>query len=311
MLRCFGKNTPVFPGRRPVATLGMFDGVHRGHQAILRATVDKARALGVPSLAFTFDIHPRAVVAPETAPAMITSLEHRLLLLEQFGLDGVCVLAFTPELARVEAEAFAETFVFQCQAVQALVLGPRAHWGRGGAGNLAMMQSLAARHGVSLDVVPPVTQAEIPISSTAIRKAVAAADLERAAAMLGRPVSVLGTVVRGQGVGRELGFPTLNLDPHHELHPPRGVYRTRVRCGDTIWPSVTNIGHRPTVDATSPGDVLIEAHVLQPVGDLYGQAVEVRFLERLRDEAHFPSRMALIEQIQRDVEDAKAAFAAE
>ncbi len=308
MLRVFDLPPSPFPGRRPVVTIGMFDGVHLGHRKILEETVSRAAAAHQPSIAITFDIHPRAVVAGFSPPPMITSLEHRLKLFEQSGLDAAVILPFTPELAAMSGEDFARKILAGILRAEIAVLGYDAHFGKNRSGNFELLSRLGPGLGMSAVNIPACAVDGETISSTAVRKYVSAGELDRAAAMLGRKVSVLGTVVEGQGLGRTLGFPTLNLDPHHELHPPRGVYVTRTCCGDTCWRSVTNIGHRPTVSARNPHDVLIESHLLDYCGNLYGQVAEVKFLQRLRDEQKFADAVELKERIGRDVQAARDFF---
>lgn len=307
MIRSFDTHAPSLPGARPIVTLGMFDGVHLGHRAVLRETLTWARSLDAPALAITFDHHPARLLAPDAAPDMITSLEHRLLLFEEIGLDAAWVLSFTPELAALPAPDFARRYFHDTLHAQGIVLGHTAHFGKDAAGSVNLLQSLAAAHDCPVREVAGIEVDGIPVSSTAIREAVRAGDLARAAAMLGRPPTILGTVVHGVGVGRTLGFPTLNLDPHHELFPPLGVYASRARCGDTVWDAVTNIGLRPTVrEEKAP---LVETHLFGFSGDLYGQVVEVSFHERLREERRFPDHDALKAQIARDVQDARACLA--
>lgn len=307
MIRSFANHAPSFPGARPIVTLGMFDGVHLGHRAVLQETLSWARALGAPALVLTFDRHPARLLAPDSAPDMITSLEHRLLLIETLGLDAAWVLSFTPELAALPALDFARRYFYGTLHAQGIVLGHTAHFGNGAAGSITLLRSLADTHTCPVREVPGIEVDGSPVSSTAIRDAVRSGDLPRAEAMLGRFPSVLGTVVEGLGVGRTLGFPTLNLDPHHELFPPMGVYASRARCGDTVWDAVTNIGLRPTVREEK--EPLIETHLFDFSGDLYGQVVEVSFLEKLRDEVRFPDHDALKAQIAHDLQHARACLA--
>jgi riboflavin kinase / FMN adenylyltransferase len=304
---------PAFPPAREecVLTLGVFDGVHRGHQAVVGRTVARARDVGAEALVLTFDTHPRAVVR-QRKPAFITSLKHRLELFARLAADITVVLPFDEELARLPAEAFAREVLRDRLAAKQIVLGEGSHFGRGRQGSPALLERLGPELDLEVETVAPVLLDDAPISSTRVREAVEAADLARAREMLGRPVSVLGTVVHGNAIGRTLGFPTLNLDPHHELHPPRGVYVSRACVGETCWPAVTNIGHRPTFDAQTGRDVLIETHVLdRAIGELNGQMLEVTFLERLREEKRFAGREALVEAIRADCEAARAWFALE
>lgn len=312
MRRYFGLPKDGVTQTAPAVTLGMFDGVHRGHRAVLEATQAAARAAGSEAVVLTFDTHPRRVVAPSTPLPMITSLQHRLDLFERLGMDAAVILPFGPGLAQRSASSFLEDILLGQLGLHTIVLGSDAHFGQGREGNIAYLQRAGEARGFAAQAVPEVClQDGTVISSSAIREAVLAAAFDRAAEMLGRPVSVLGTVASGLGLGRQLGFPTLNLDPHHELHPPRGVYITRTCIGQTCWRSVTNVGHRPTVDAVNREDVLIETHVLESsIGELYGQVVEVLFEARLRDEKHFPNPQALQAAIADDVAAAQAWFEA-
>ncbi len=310
MKRIYGNQPePVFPGLRPVVSIGMYDGVHRGHQAVIQTLISMSRERNAPAIAITFDIHPRSLHGG--GPGLICSLEHRLCLLKNCApggaLDAVWVLSFTPELAAVTAREFCERYLLGRLNASGVILGDSGHFGYRGEGNADYI----ARSGLDLwsHRVNPVYHNGSIISSSAIRRLVAAGDLDNAAGMLGRRVSVMGTVMPGRQIGRTIGFPTLNIDLHHELHPPRGVYATLARCGDTVWKSVTNIGHRPTIDHKTPADILIETHLFDFQGNLYNQNVEVVFLKKIRDEQPFPSLQHLREQIACDCDNAKNLFA--
>ncbi len=308
MIRAFGRAPVPCPESRPVLTMGMFDGVHRGHQAILATTVREAERLGEPALVVTFDTHPRAILQGQTAPPMLTSLEHRLLLFERAGLDAAAILPFDTDFASVAAETFVRDYFVGALRMRAVVLGPDAHFGQDRSGDPELLRRLSEENDFAVHLSPPVHVAGRAVSSTAIREAITRGDLDTACAMLGRPVSVLGTVVEGLGVGRTLGFPTLNLDPHHEMIPPEGVYLARTRCGDTEWNSVANIGHR-TVDGQR--ETLVESHLLDFTGTLYGQVVEVLFLGKLREEETFSDHRSLAAQIARDIRTARSRFGAD
>lgn len=283
-----------------VITLGVFDGVHRGHVAILQETVARARAHQFTSIVITFDTHPLRHLSG-TSPQMITSLEHRLTLFDRLGLDVAVVLPFGEALAQYRPERFVEEILMERLGARVVVLGHDSRFGRNGAGDAKTMARLGETFGFETVCLPAVLHDGAPVSSTAIRAAVERGALEAAREMLGRNVSVFGTVQHGGAMGREWGIPTLNIDPHHELHPPRGVYITSTRAGDSLWPSVTNIGHRPTIDAQTSEDLLIETHVLADIGMLYEQNVEVMFHQKIRDEMTFSSREALVERIMCDV----------
>lgn len=288
--------------RGGVATLGVFDGVHLGHQLILRRVVELARAARTSAVVLTFAVHP-VVVVKGLRPRLITSLEHRLALFASIGIDACVVLPFDAAVRELTAERFAQRVFVDALGLRGLVLGKDAHIGRDRGGDAAFLGSFCARHSIAFETIDDFTVGGHRVSSTAIRAAIADGDLGRAELLLGRPVALFGTVVRGDGRGRQLGFATANLDLHHEIRPPAGVWAVRVRVGSVWVPAVLNIGIRPTFGPD--GDLTVEAHLLDFSGDLYGQTLEVRIVARLREEMRFPSREALIEQIGRDVAAAR------
>ncbi|MBN1257176.1 MAG: bifunctional riboflavin kinase/FAD synthetase [Planctomycetes bacterium] len=311
MQKIFGIPQAPFSEKSTVLTIGMFDGVHLGHKAVIRRVIKEARARHSTAMVFTFDTHPRGVIDPATKPAMITSLEHRLALFEELGVDITIISPFEGGLANMVAEDFVRKYLVDVFAMELVVLGSDAHFGRNRSGNIGLLKQLGPELCFDVVAVAPVEVNGTPVSSSAIREAVESGDLLQAEAMLGRPVTVMGSVTAGMGIGRMLTYPTLNLDLHHELHPPRGIYASRTLVGHTAWQSVTYIGHRPTINAANPHDVLIESHILHGnIGDLYGQVAEVEFLKWLRAEKHFPSRKALQQAIAEDVAAARVFFEA-
>lgn len=288
--------------RGGVATLGVFDGVHLGHQLILRRVVEAARLARGPAVVLTFAVHP-VVVVKGLRPRSITSLEHRMALFASIGIDACVVLPFDASVRSSTAEEFAQRVFVDALGLRGLVLGNDAHIGRDRRGDAEFLRAFCARHGIEFETIDDFTVDGHRVSSTAIRAAIADGDLARAALLLGRPVTLFGTVVRGDGRGRQLGFATANLDLHHEIRPPAGVWAVKVRVGSIWVPAVLNIGIRPTFGPD--GDLTVEAHLLDFTGDLYGQTLEVRLVGRLREELRFPSRDALVEQIQKDVAAAR------
>lgn len=291
-----------------MVSVGVFDGVHLGHRAILRANVERARELGARSVVVTFRDHPKAVLLGR-APRTLTSLEHRLELFRRAGIDHTLALTFDDELRRVPAADFARTWLAGRLAARKLVLGFDSKFGRGREGTPEHLREL----GYDVEVVPEVVVGGRPVSSTAIREAVELGDLRGAANMLGRPVAVYGDVVAGDAIGRTIGFPTANLDLHHELFPPPGVYACRVRRADPSLdgcPAVTNIGFRPTLAGERPKTARIEVHLLDFSGDLYGEFLEVEFEALLRGEVRFASLEELQAQIALDVERARIVLGA-
>lgn len=299
---------------RPKVTLGTFDGVHLGHQRVLERTVNWAHSTDAVAVAVTFDRRPRQTLAG-VGPDHITSLRHRLLLLERLGVDLVLVLAFDRALASCEPEAFIREILLDTLGAGGVLLGHDTRFGHGGRGDLDLMQAAGHKFNFEVRAVPVVDLDGRPVSSTRVRMAITAGDLALAERLLGRQVSTLGTVVGGTGRGREVGVPTANLDLHHEVRLPEGVYATRAGFGGRWYDSVTNIGRPPSLSANGrpflSDEIVTEAYVLDFSGDLYGKDIEVRFLRRLRPERRFDSPAALARAIADDVAAARAFHAAD
>ncbi len=291
-----------------MTSIGVFDGVHLGHQAILEANVARTRELGAEATVVTFSSHPKEVLIGR-APRTLTTLDHRLALFARAGVDHTLVLPFDEEIRRTPARAFAEELCVGGLGTRHFVLGFDSRFGEGREGDGPFLEAL----GHPVTVVPRVEVRQRGVSSTAIREAVELGDLVAAEAMLGRPVAVLGRVVSGNRMGRRLGFPTANLDLQHELHPPVGVYACtacvledeRVDGPRGCWDAVCNIGFRPTVDGAPAALPVVEAHLLDFAGDLYGKRVELAFVARLRGEERFPDLEALQARIRADVDCAR------
>ncbi len=293
----------VPPERRPSAVaLGVFDGVHLGHRAILGAAVAHARATGAPALACTFEPNPLEVLQPDRAPLPITTLDERLDLIAACGVDGTIVLTFTRELAAVEPEAFVKDVLVDRLAARQVVVGFNHRFGRAARGDAALLRELGARMGFNVDVVAPLTVDGVPVSSTAIRAALGRGDVDAAARMLGRPYTLPGTVVAGAGRGRTLGFPTANVAPGRPVLVAPGVYACTFEVGGQARRAVVNVGVRPTFGEAT---LAIEAYLLDFSGDLYGQTVQLTFVSRVREERRFPTVDALRAQIADDVETAR------
>jgi riboflavin kinase/FMN adenylyltransferase len=291
--------------RDPVATVGNFDGLHRGHRAILDRVIGRARERSGTSLVITFDPHPLKVLAPERAPKMILTPSQKMHRIEEAGIDAVLVLRFDAALASVTAEEFVSEYLWKELRLREVYVGANFNFGRGRAGNADLLVSLCSGLGMIAGRVEEVRVLGSPISSSRIRRAVQAGEVELAGELLGRPFAVEGTVGRGAGRGAALGFPTANLRPRNELLPCDGVYVTRAVLDGRRHESVTNVGSRPTF---ADQDFAVETHLLDAAPDLYGRAIEIEFLARLRQELRFESPQALVEQVRRDVERAREFF---
>jgi riboflavin kinase/FMN adenylyltransferase len=293
----------------PVLTLGNFDGVHRGHQAIFARVVADARARGGAAMAITFTPHPMAVLRPEKAPPALTSLRDKLALLDETGIDVLILKRFTPEFAAVTAPEFVERFIVGAVGAAKLVVGHSVSFGRDRAGNAPLLQELGARFGFDVEVIGPVEVDGHEVSSSAIRRAVAAGDVRLAAKLLGRPHRLTGRIVVGKRRGAALGFPTANVAVRAGMFPPDGVYAVTTEIDGVRRPGVANIGRNPTFGPNAPRT--LEAHIFDFDGDVYGRRCRVGFVERLRGETKFDSVDALVVQIRADAEQARAILASQ
>ncbi|MBI4247562.1 MAG: bifunctional riboflavin kinase/FAD synthetase [Candidatus Rokubacteria bacterium] len=293
-----------FPPDGPATTvaLGVFDGVHLGHQAILRAALRRARETGLEALVCTFEPHPLEILQPGRAPLPIVPLSERLALIAALGLDAAVVLDFTPEMAAMEPEAFVKDVLLDRLRARQVVVGFNHTFGRGARGDAGLLQALAARLGFQAEVVPPLVVDGVQVSSSEIRAALEQGAVDRAQRYLGRPYGMSGDVVRGAGRGRSLGFPTANVAPDRGLPIPGGVYACHARVDGATYGAVVNVGTRPTFRETAR---VVEAHLINFSGVLYGQALRLDFIARLRDEQKFPGVDALREQIARDIAAAR------
>jgi riboflavin kinase/FMN adenylyltransferase len=294
-------------GHSSVLAIGNFDGIHLGHQAILRATVERAKILDAVSTALTFDPSPRKVLRPETAPPRLSTNAQRMEWFNTLGLEAVVVLAFTLDLARLSPEEFVEQILVRDLHVKAVLVGEDFRFGHKQAGNVKLLSELGTKHGFEVVIIPPVVYRGEVVSSTIIRREVAAGHVSHAARLLGRPFALTGDVGLGTGTGRRFTFPTLNLSVEQELLPATGVYITRTRCeGETrSHRSVTNIGMRPTFNGSA---LSVETHLLDLEVETAPTRIEVRFWKRLREEKKFSSPEELRAQIARDIVRARTFF---
>ena len=292
-----------------VLTVGTFDGVHLGHQAILARLAERARGAGLRSLLVTFDPHPLEVVNPDAAPPLLTPGREKLVALTQSPLDYVAVIPFTRTFAGYEAGQFVDLVLRDRLRMRELLIGHDHGFGRGRSGDVAFLQALGARRGFGVEVVEPVAADGRTVSSTAIRRAVAGGDLQRAAQGLGRLYGVTGRVVQGERRGRLMGYPTLNVQPPsaRKLLPPEGVYAVRVQTPDGPFGGMLNLGPKPTFGDASR---TIEAHLFDADGEWYGRIVRVEFVARLRDTRRFDGVDALRAQLAADERRARRALEA-
>jgi riboflavin kinase / FMN adenylyltransferase len=291
----------------PAVALGNFDGVHRGHQALVRVVATLARSHAGTPVALTFDPHPARVLAPERAPTPLMTLDDKCAALRAAGIEAVAVLPFTAEVARQGAEEFVRTLLGGTLGARWVAVGRDFRFGHGRAGDVDLLGRMGQELGFEVHVVEPVLHAGLPISSTRVREALAQGAVDEAALLLGRAYEVAGPVVAGDARGRTLGFPTANLGPIEVTLPTAGVYAAWCELPDASRiPAVLNVGRRPTFDGR---DVRLEAHLLGWSGDLYGARVRLAFVRRLRAEQRFPGPDALRAQIAADVAAAGRALA--
>lgn len=287
---------------KPVLTLGNFDGVHVGHQAIFRKVVERAKEIGGTAVAFTFEPHPLKVLAPERSPLLLNTFHGKMKLIEATGIQLVVCADFTREFADQHPEDFARNVLHDRVGVRELYVGHDYAFGKGREGSIASLKAMGASLGFEVGVVDPVRVDGVVVSSSLMRELVSSGSVEKAFRFLGRHYSIEGTVVHGASRGHELGFPTANIQTSNELVPANGVYAVVAQVGGRKFKGVASIGIRPTFDS---GPLSLEVFIFDFDGDLYGKHLEVSFVSRLRGEVRFPDADALIAQIRKDVENAK------
>ena len=294
--------------RGGVGTIGNFDGVHRGQRSALELVVARAEELGVPSVVVTFDPHPVAVLRPDRAPTLLTTLPQKEKLLEEAGISVVLVVRFTPEFSKIPARRFVREFLHEKLDLKEIYVGSSFVFGHGRDGDLSLLREMGESFGFRAFGVDEVSFGGDRISSSRIRRAIAEGKVAEALDMLGRPYSIAGVIARGDRMGKRLGWPTINLVPENKLLPLDGVYASRVFFPSVpaTFDCVTNIGTRPTVYENYQR--VVESHILDFKADVYGERVELSLFKRLREERIFPTVMDLSAQIGRDVEAAREYF---
>lgn len=285
---------------RAVVAVGNFDGVHRGHGAIIEQAMDRSRMLGAPCMVVTFDPHPQLVIGRKPSLPVLTPTDRKLELLSRYEIDAVLVIPFTLAFSRIEAESFVKTTYVDTLAIQEIIVGYSHNFGRYGHGDRLLLERLSERYGFTTHIVQPIQVEGSSVNSSQIRALLSAGEITAAERMLGHPYAIAGTVVRGDGRGSQMRFPTANLEPHdpNALVPKRGVYAVRVLLDGKSFNGVMNIGIRPTFGQDVEH---CEVHILDFEGDLYDRSIEVEFVERIRDEKRFSSIEALKDQISKDV----------
>ena len=261
--------------------IGVFDGVHRGHQAVISTSAEHARAANGTPVVVTFDPHPEKVLRPQAAPHLLSATQHKIALIRALGVEHLLIIAFDKQFAATEPEDFVQKLVAHSKPLREICVGHEWSFGRNRRGNLDLLKKLGSKMDFDVVGIPPVKINGAVVSSTAIRQAIEKGDLTKAAEMLGREYTILGTVMRGDNLGKKIGFPTANLSAHSEQFPPNGVYAAEAWIDGGLHRGVINLGIRPTVSAGKSERVL-EIHLFDFNRDIYGHDVEVRFLKFLR-----------------------------
>lgn len=302
MIKVFRGTDTIERLSSPVLALGNFDGVHLGHQAMLKVAIERARDIGGSSMVFTFDPHPIKVLAPEKYLPLITPVEKKIKLMDELGLSAIVCAEFNLDFAKLSPKQFIKELLVDRIGAKEIVVGFNYSFGKGREGNIDSLNKMGEEYSFKLHVVEPFKVGGIVVSSSKVRGAIWSGNARLAAALLGRPYGLDGVVVPGRNRGKKLGFPTANIETRGELFPKSGVYATIVILEGKRYSSVTNVGKQPTF---SDGVFSVEAHIFDFDADIYGKHVELLFMERIRDEMAFPGPDALVEQIKRDSATAK------
>ena len=284
--------------------IGVFDGVHRGHQAVISTSADHAAASNGTPVVVTFDPHPEKVLRPQAAPHLLSATEHKIALIRALGVEHLLIITFDKQFAATEPEDFVRKLVIHSKPLREICVGHEWSFGKNRRGNLDLLEKLGAKFNFDVVGIPPVKINGAVVSSTAIRQAIEKGDWAKAAEMLGREYTILGTVTRGDNLGKKIGFPTANLSAHSEQFPPNGVYVAEARIDGELYRGVINLGIRPTV-SSGKSERVLEIHLFDFNRDIYGHDIEVRFLKFLRSEKKFQDLDTLVQQIRQDVEQAR------
>lgn len=281
-----------------VVTFGVFDGIHIGHKKVLETVRTRAKTENLTSVLFGFYPHPLAFLAPDKCPPVLMCLPKRVEILEQIGIDMAIFVNFNERIASMSPHTFVDTILLDMCRAKHVVVGYACQFGKDREGNAQLLESIGEQSQFGVTVVPPTELNGLPIHSTRIREAIARGDLGLASQLLGRTYSLSGTIVRGDGRGRQLGFPTANIETGEQLCPPNGVYAIRARLDERWLDGVLNIGIRPTFNGTK---FQVESHLFNFDEMIYGETIEVFFIQKIRSERKFSDMNALVKQINRDI----------
>lgn len=296
----YGTNNLKRPVGGSVVTIGAFDGVHIGHARLIKEVVRRSRAMKLKSIIVTFDPHPAKLLRKSEYTPSLISASHKARLIEELGVDILVVLRFSRAFSRLEPSRFIQRIIVGDLGAREIYASPKFYFGKGGLAGVAELKRIAASYGVRTHVISPAKVSGSIVGSSRIRRLILRGDLAMAAKFLGRGVSVLGTVVPGSRLGRTLGYPTANINPHHEVVPPSGVYAVLIKLNGKSYKGIVNIGNRPTFYSPRDSEPTIEAHIFGFNGNIYGKDVEVYFKKKIRDERRYEDRDKLISQIRKD-----------
>lgn len=285
--------------RDSVTTFGVFDGLHLGHQAVIHQVVKDATVRDLSSTVLAFYPHPMAFLAPERCPPILTPRHKRLELLEAQSVDIAIFVRFDAHLAEMSPRVFVEDVLIGKLRTRQVIVGYECQFGKNRAGNTEVLQSLGTQHNFDVTIMPPTLVEDMPVHSTRVRDAVVQGKLKLVAELLGRPHSIIGKIVQGDGRGRQIGYPTANIHAENQIHPPNGVYAIQAKLKDRLYGGILNMGMRPTVGGEK---FQIEAHLFNFNENVYDREIEVFFIKNIRDERKFPDMESLVKQIDQDVE---------
>ena len=295
--------TPSELLRESIVTVGVFDGLHIGHQAVIQQVLTQSEKFNLASLVLTFDPPPLAFLAPERCPPTLTTLSKKIEILGQLGVDGVVFARFDAYLQQMSPDAFVQQVLLQRLHAKQVIIGYDWQFGKGRSGNAEALRQLGDQYQFSVMIVGPVQLHGMPVHSTRVREAIAGGNLNLVSDLLGRRYSIMGEIVLGDGRGRQIGFPTANIDAGNQMLPPSGVYAIQVKLEGRMLNGVMNMGTRPTFDGE---EFQIETHLFDFEQMVYGKKMEIFFIEKIRDERRFPNPEILVNQIKQDVATAKA-----